>query len=88
MEITLNLALVALGASVLTEIVKLFPKIRESDLLKSVVAIIIVALVAFLSNEYAWNWTYFFGVMAFAFANYKMIIQPVAKATGMKSQAE
>jgi len=88
MEITIALAIVGLGASILTEIVKLVPVVGQSDALKSLIAIIIVAILAFLTNNMEWSWVSFYAVLAFAFVNYKMIVQPVAKTIHLTSQQE
>ena len=88
MEITIALAIVGLGASILTEIVKLVPAVGQSDALKSLIAIIIVAILAFLTNNMEWSWVSFYAVLAFAFVNYKMLIQPASRALGLSSQSE
>ena len=88
MEITLTAAIVGLGVSILTEIVKFFPAIKESDTLKSLVAIIIIAVLAFLTNNMEWSWASFYVVMGFAYLNYKMLVQPVAKALHLPTQQE
>ena len=84
MEIILPVYLTGLLTSILIEIIKFFPAIGEDDLRKSLVAIILVALGA--SITVGWSWGNFFMVMLYAFANYKMIIQPVAKKLGLPSQ--
>ena len=88
MEITLSIGLIGLATAILTELIKVFPKIGGNDLWKSLTAIVVLAVATFLFNAYAWSWTYFFTVMVFAFTNYKMIVQPAAKAIGMASQKE
>ena len=84
MEILIPAYLVGLLTAILTEIIKLFPKIGKSEILKSLVAIIIIALGAVVSI--GWSWTNFYWIMLFAFANYKMIVQPVASTLGLRSQ--
>jgi hypothetical protein len=86
MEITLATAIVGLGVSILTELIKLVPAIGQSSALKSLVAIIIIAILAFLTNSMEWSWVSFYAVMAFAFVNYKMLVQPVAKAIHLRTQ--
>jgi len=83
-EIILPTYLVGLLASVLTELIKLVPKIGKSDVLKSLTAVILVALGAIV--YIGWSWANFFIVMAFAFVNYKMLVQPVAVAIKSPSQ--
>jgi len=84
MEIILPIYLTGLLASVLTEIVKLIPAIRGSEIWKSLTAIILVALGAFFTV--GWSWANFFYVLLFAFANYKMIVQPLAAEANLPSQ--
>lgn len=86
MEIILPSYLVGLLASILTEIVKLYPKIGESDILKSLIAIILVVLGTIFTI--GWSWENFYLVLIFAFANYKMLIQPIAKVAGLRSQVK
>ena len=88
MEITFSLALIGLGTSIINEIIKLVPFVRENDAIKSLVAIIVVAVLAFLTNGFEWSWINFYGVMGFAFLNYKMIVQPVATTLRLASQPD
>lgn len=84
MEIILSTYIIGLLTSVFTEIVKFIPKIGQNEFIKSLTAVILVALGAFLTIGFTWS--NFFWVMLFAFGNYKMIVQPVAKALGLPSQ--
>ena len=88
MEITLSLALIGFGTAVINEIIKLVPPVGQNDAIKSLVAIIVVAVLAFITNGLEWSWINFYGVTGFAFLNYKMVVQPVAKALHLPSQPE
>lgn len=86
MDIVLNASLLGLCASVLTEIAKYFPLVRNNEMVKSLVAILMVAGVAYVSGGYALTFQSFALVMAFAFLNYKIIVQPVAGTLSLGSR--
>lgn len=88
MEITLSLVMIGLGTAIINEIIKLIPQVGQNDAIKSLVAIIVVAVLAFLTNGLEWSWLNFYAVMGFAFLNYKMIVQPAAKAIHLASQPQ
>ena len=86
MEITLTLVAISFGTAILNELIKLIPAIGQNELIRSAVAVVVIAILAFLTNGLEWSWLNFYAVMAFAFLNYKMIVQPIATAIGSPSQ--
>jgi hypothetical protein len=84
MEINLPVYLVGLLTSILTEIIKIFPAIGDNDFAKSLVAIIVIAIGAFLTVGL--SWVNFFTVMGWAFINYKMLVQPFSAKIGLQKE--
>lgn len=80
MDFSVSAALVGLGASVLTELLKFFPVLNKSDWTKSGTALVVVFILALASNAGTWSWSYFVSLLVFALLNYKMIVQPVSTA--------
>jgi hypothetical protein len=79
-------------ASLLTEALKFFPKIGQNEFLKSLVAFLMVVVGTFFYTGFAGgfaagaNWDVLIEILVYAFASYKMIIKPVAKSVGLRSQ--
>lgn len=78
-------AVLGICASVVTEILKLIPQVRNSPLLTSIIAILVVAVGTFIANG-QFSWTSFFSALVFSFASYKVAVQPVAGAMGLATQ--
>ena len=81
----MNPLYIGILTSVVSEILKLVPQLNSSSLVKSVV-VFVVALVG----------TYLFGsvnpqdyaeTLIAAFATYKLLVQPAAEYTGLKTQS-
>jgi formate hydrogenlyase subunit 3/multisubunit Na+/H+ antiporter MnhD subunit len=75
--ITITTALLGIMSSIFTEVVKVFPKIKNNEILTSLTAIIVVGVVAFFANGSLLTFESFIEVLATAFISYKMIVQPV-----------
>lgn len=86
LELTLSVELVALLSSVFAEILKIFPKIKENELIRSLVAMGVVVLGITFQPGLALNLQTFGSVLLFAFLNYKFIVQPVASVMGLGTQ--
>jgi len=80
MEIILTTAILGLAASIFAEVVKLIPRIYNSEVLTSITAIICVAIVAFIANGMIFSFDSFAMVMVAAFLNYKLIVSPISKS--------
>lgn len=80
MDLSLSVAVVGLASSVLTELLKLFPFLKQNELMASVTAIVVTAIATYFSTAGDFTWPHFASVLLFAFLNYKIIVQPVAKA--------
>lgn len=78
-------AVLGICASVVTEILKFVPQIRQSAVLTGLTTVIVVAVGVFIANG-QFSWTSFFNALVFSFASYKVAVQPVAGAMGLKSQ--
>lgn len=85
MEITLPILITGFLASVLTEIGKLFPIVKNNEIVKSGVAILL-AIVGGIIVVGKWDWQTIGSVILSAFISYKFIVQPVANQTGLTTQ--
>ena len=76
--------IISLGASILTEILKLFPVLATTDERKRAVAFIVALVLALIYLPSAVEITdavgFVLGVMSFTFAIFKGIVQPVEGA--------
>jgi hypothetical protein len=79
-------AVLGLCASIVTEIIKYVPFVRNNALASSIVAIIVVAVGTFVSSG-VFTWPTFLNSLASAFLSYKIIVQPIARDVGMRTQA-
>lgn len=79
-------------ASLFTEALKFFPSIGKNEFIKSLVAFLMVLVGTFFYTGFAGgfaagaNWEAMFEILIYAFTSYKMIIKPVAKSVGLRSQ--
>lgn len=78
-------ALLGLCASIITEILKIVPALRTNTLVTSIVAIVVVALGTLVTSG-QFTWVSFLNSLAAAFLSYKIVVQPVATASGIKTQ--
>ncbi len=88
-EITLSIFTIGLMSSILTELFKLIPILSENQLRKALTAITVVVfgtLYALEFNVAAWDWSLFINVLIYSFLNYRIIIKPIAKTVGLKTQ--
>jgi hypothetical protein len=85
LEITFPVVLIGFLASVLTELAKTFPVIGKSEILKSLTAIILTFIGAFLVQG-EWTWGAFLSVLVWAFLNYKILVQPISESLGLPTQ--
>lgn len=76
---------IGLLASVVTEVCKLFPKVAENILLKSGVAIAVMIVGTYLFVPDV-TLSAFGQVVLFAFASYKLLVQPIAVSAQLKTQ--
>jgi len=74
--ITITTALLGIMSSIFTEVLKVFPKIKNNEILTSLTAIIVVGVVAFFSNGSILTFESFIEILATAFVSYKLIVQP------------
>ena len=89
MDIAFSDFAIAFMASALTEILKFFPVLNSQPIFKSLTAVLVVAAGAFYMSGFniaAWDWNQFFTILMFSFVNYKMLIQPSAKAMSIRTQ--
>lgn len=89
MDIQLSAYIIGLLSSVVTEVFKFFPALSSNEVTKVVTAVVVMAVGTLFSigfNVTAWDWNLFGQVMIWSFVNYKMIVQPMAKTTGLVTQ--
>jgi len=89
MEILLPAYLIGLMASAVTELLKLFPLLNKNDITKVFTTVVVMAAGTLWHLGFdvsAWDWNLFGQVVIWSFVNYKMIVQPVATTTGLKTQ--
>jgi hypothetical protein len=85
-QISFPLEVAALWSSVFTEVCKLIPFIKNNEVVKTLTAIFMTAIGAWWVNGFVWDWITFASVLIWSFANYKMIVQPVANSIGASTQ--
>ena len=76
-------------ASAVTELLKLFPLLNKNDITKVFTTVVVMAAGTLwhLGFDFsAWDWNLFGQVVIWSFVNYKMIVQPFATTTGLKTQ--
>lgn len=78
----MDLALIGLCSAVVTEVLKVVPFLRKSQVTVSIVAIIVTALGTWVYNPNGLSFDALMAALASALVSYKMVIQPLA--TGMK----
>lgn len=86
MDFTLTTYAWGLASSVVTEIFKFVPFLNKNNLTRSVTAIIVVAVAAWIQSGSLWSWDVIIPTLGFAFLNYKMVVQPLAKVTNIATQ--
>lgn len=91
MEISLTPAVIGIVSSILTEILKLIPWLNKNNLIKSITTIVVIVIAVFISyggNITDWKQAsvIFFQAVVYALTSYKMIVQPIAKESGMNTQ--
>lgn len=90
-EITLAPAIIGAVSSVVTEILKFIPFLNRNNVTKSLTTIVVIIVAVFISeggNIADWHQAgvVFVQAVVYAFTAYKMIVQPVAKESGSKTQ--
>ncbi len=85
MFINQDTVIVGAVGSVLTELFKLFPFIRENVVFRTAVTIIVL-VVGNLITEGKFNWESLVGSLIIALTTYRTLIQPIAQSTGLRSQ--
>ncbi len=89
MDLSVSAYWIGLGSAFLTEAFKLMPLLNTNELARTLTAFAVMAVITLASigfNLQAWDWTVFVQVLLWSFINYKAIVQPVAKTTGLKTQ--
>lgn len=72
-----------LASSIFTELLKVFPLLRQY---RVTLALVVCALVAWYGAGWGWSWDIFVSVIVTAFVSYKMLVQPAAVRMDLKSQ--
>lgn len=78
-----------LGSSALTELMKLIPFLDENEVTRTLTAFAVMTAVTLASigfDIHAWDWSLFGSVLLWSFVNYKAIVQPIAKTSGLRTQ--
>ncbi len=89
MDLSVSAYFIGLGSSFLTELFKFIPFLNENELTRTITAFVVMALITLASigfNVQMWDWSVFVQVLLWSFVNYKTIVQPVASATGLRTQ--
>lgn len=90
-EISLAPAVIGAISSVVTELLKFIPFLNANSIRRSLTTIVVIIIAIFISEGgKITNW-HAAGVLlvqaiVYAFATYKMIVQPVAKGSGSVTQ--
>lgn len=90
-EISLAPAIIGAVSSVVTELLKLIPFLSKNNVTKSLTTIVVIIVAVFISEggkitDWKQAGVIFAQAIVYAFTTYKMIVQPVAKETGSKTQ--
>lgn len=88
MDITINPAVVGLISSVITEVFKYIPFLRQNALTQAITAIVITGVVAFFANNMVFSLDNVVASLVFALVSYKTLIQPIATTTAMRTQSD
>jgi hypothetical protein len=82
------LSAVATGfvSSIVAEIFKLVPALRQNALTSALTAIVVTCIAAWVENGLVWSWVNFFACLGFACVSYLAVVQPVSKVAGFSSQ--
>jgi hypothetical protein len=86
MNIVLSTAVTGLVSSVISEIFKFIPALRKNELVSTIVAIIVVAIAAFVSNGMTWSIDNAIAVLVFSLVSYKTVVQPLAQSVNSPTQ--
>lgn len=77
MDISLGVVATGVISSGLTELFKFVPFLSKNSLTKALTAIVVVAVVSFVTNGLTWSLENAIGTLVFSFGTYKAFIEPV-----------